>query len=221
MKRIALVLTAFITFAMINESQAQSTKVLIKTTLGDITIMLYDDTPIHRDNMLELIKKNVYDGTLFHRVIKGFMIQGGDPTSKDAKPGQMLGSGGPGYTIPAEFKPNHYHKKGALAAARQGDQVNPQKASSGSQFYIVQGNVMSVAQLTQMETQGYHAKFTEAEKKAYTSVGGTPHLDAQYTVFGEVTSGLDVVDKIAAVECSKPGDRPVKDVKIISATLIK
>jgi peptidyl-prolyl cis-trans isomerase B (cyclophilin B) len=221
MKRIALVLTAFITFAMLNETQAQSTKVLIKTTLGDITVMLYDDTPIHRDNMLELIKKNVYDGTLFHRVIKGFMVQGGDPTSKDAKPGQQLGSGGPGYTIPAEFKPNHYHKKGALAAARQGDQVNPQKASSGSQFYIVQGNVMSVAQLTQMESTGQHPKFTEEQKKAYTTVGGTPFLDYQYTVYGEVTAGLDVIDKIAAVETSKPGDRPKTDVKIISVSVVK
>ena len=136
MKRIAIVLTAFITLAMLNETTAQSTKVLMKTTAGDITLVLYDDTPIHKDNFLELIKKNFYDGVLFHRVIPEFMIQGGDPNSKDAKPGAMLGNGGPGYTIPAEFKPNHYHKKGALAAARQGDQVNPKKASSGSQARV-------------------------------------------------------------------------------------
>jgi cyclophilin family peptidyl-prolyl cis-trans isomerase len=219
MKRFTILLTALITLGMINETQAQSTKVLIKTSMGNITVMLYDDTPIHKDNMLELIKKDVYSGTLFHRVIPAFMIQGGDPTSKDAKPGQQLGAGGPGYTIPAEIKPNHFHKKGALAAARQGDQVNPAKASSGSQFYIVQGNVYSVAQLTQMETTGQHPKFTEEQKKAYTTLGGTPHLDYNYTVYGEVTEGLDVLDKIAAVPCT--ATRPITDVKIISVSVVK
>jgi peptidyl-prolyl cis-trans isomerase B (cyclophilin B) len=170
--------------------------------------------------MIALLKKNFYDGTLFHRVIPSFMIQGGDPGSKDAKPGTQLGTGGPGYTVPAEFKPNHFHKKGALAAARQGDQVNPKKASSGSQFYIVVGQVTPENSLNQMEQSGQHAKFTEQERKAYTSIGGTPHLDAQYTVFGEVTEGLAVVDKIAAVPCG-PGNRPTADVKILSFTVVK
>lgn len=203
-----------------NDNQAQSTKVLMKTSMGDITLVLYDDTPIHLDNLLELIKKNFYDGLLFHRVMPNFMIQAGDPNSKNAQPGVQLGSGGPGYTIPAEFKPNHYHKKGALAAARQGDQVNPKKASSGSQFYIVTGRVWSVAELTQMETTGQHPKFTDEQKKIYTTIGGYPPLDYQYTVFGEVTDGLDVVDKISMVPRDAP-NRPNTDIKILSFTVVK
>jgi peptidyl-prolyl cis-trans isomerase B (cyclophilin B) len=201
------------------EIQAQKTKVKLKTSMGDVTVVLYDDTPIHRDNFIELINKKFYDGVLFHRVIPKFMIQAGDPTSKDAKPGVQLGSGGPGYTIPAEFKPNHFHKKGALAAARQGDQVNPTKASSGSQFYIVVGEVLTEAQLGQLEQMGRHPKFTDEQKKAYTTVGGTPHLDYQYTIFGEVTEGMDIVDKIALVPCA--ATRPVTDVKILSVTILK
>lgn len=220
MKRIAFLLTAFITIAMLNENQAQSTKVLVKTSLGNITMVLYDDTPIHKDNLLELIKKNFYDGVLFHRVIPGFMVQAGDPTSKTAKPGDRLGSNGPGYTIPAEFRPNRYHKKGALAAARLGDAANPKKESSGSQFYIVTGKVWSVNELDQMEKGNQHPKFTEEQRKVYTTTGGYPPLDYQYSVFGEVTDGMDVVEKISKVD-REPSDRPKVDVKIISFTVIK
>jgi peptidyl-prolyl cis-trans isomerase B (cyclophilin B) len=220
MKRIALVLTAFITLSMLNEIQAQKTKVLMKTTAGNITMVLYDDTPLHRDNMLALIKKNFYDGLLFHRVIPGFMIQAGDPGSKDAKPGVQLGGGGPGYTVPAEFKANRYHKKGALCAARQGDQANPKRASSGSQFYIVTGKTWSAKDLETMEIQGQHPKFTPDQIKEYTTLGGYPPLDNQYTVFGEVTSGLDIVENISKVARNQ-SDRPNVDVKILSFTIVK
>ena len=205
---------------MLNDLQAQSTKVLVKTTLGNITLMVYDDTPIHKDNLLELIKKNFYDGVLFHRVIPSFMVQGGDPNSKNAKPGDRLGSGTPGYTLPAEFRPNHYHKKGALAAARLGGPSNPKKESSGSQFYIVTGRVWSVAELEQMERGGQHPKFTDEQRKVYTSVGGYPPLDYEYTVYGEVTEGMDVVEMISKVE-RDPSDRPKTDVKILSFTVVK
>jgi cyclophilin family peptidyl-prolyl cis-trans isomerase len=220
MKRIALVITAFITLAMLNESQAQSTKVLMKTTMGDITLMLYDDTPIHKDNFIKLVKEHFYDGLLFHRVIPQFMIQAGDPTSKDAKPGQQLGSGNPGYTLPAEFRPGHWHMKGALAAARLNDQANPTKASSGSQFYIVVGKPWSLNDLSAMERQGMHPKFTEEQKKVYTSEGGYPPLDYQYTVFGEVVKGMDVVEKISKVPRNS-ANRPNEDVKILSVSVIK
>lgn len=205
---------------MMNENQAQQTKVKMKTSMGDITIVLYDDTPIHRDNFIKLANEKFYDGILFHRIIPKFMIQAGDPNSKDAKPNTQLGIGGPGYTVPAEFKQNHWHKKGALSAARQGDQINPKRASSGSQFYIVVGEVLSVNQLNQLEQSGQHPKFTEEQKKDYTTIGGTPFLDYQYTVFGEVTEGLDIVDKISKVE-RLPGDRPVTDVKILSVVVLK
>lgn len=220
MKRFALVLTAFITLSMLSENQAQSTKVLMKTSLGNITMVLYDDTPIHKDNLIELIKKNFYDGVLFHRVIPGFMIQAGDPNSKTAKPGDRLGSSGPGYTVPAEFRPNRYHKKGALAAARLGDQANPKKESSGSQFYIVTGRVWTPADLDNMEKGGQHPKFTEEQRKVYTTAGGYPPLDYQYTVFGEVTEGIEVAEAISKVD-REPGDRPKVDVKIISFTVLK
>jgi len=219
MKRFALVLTALITLSMLSDIQAQSTKVKMKTSMGDITLVLYDDTPMHRDNFIKLVNEKFYEGILFHRVMSKFMIQAGDPNSKDAKPGTQLGAGGPGYTIPAEFRPNLWHKKGALAAARQPDQVNPNKASSGSQFYIVVGQPWSVNDLTQMEAQGQHPKFNDEQKKVYTSIGGYPPLDYQYTVFGEVTEGLDVVDKISLVPCAST--RPVTDVKILSVTVVK
>ncbi len=148
------------------------------------------------------------------------MIQAGDPNSKDATPNTQLGAGSPGYTIPAEFKQNRWHKKGALSAARQPDRVNPKKASSGSQFYIVVGQPWSVNDLTQMEAQGQHPKFTDEQKKVYTTIGGYPPLDYDYTVFGEVTEGLDIVEKISKVE-RLPGDRPVTDVKILSAVVLK
>ncbi len=183
--------------------------VLISTDLGDIKIKLYNETPKHRDNFIKLAKQGFYDGTIFHRVIKSFMIQGGDPNSKDATPNQTLGNGGPGYTVPAEFNPNLFHKKGALAAARLGDNMNPRKESSGSQFYIVQGKV-----LTQAEIVASGRDFTPEQRKAYTTIGGTPFLDDNYTVYGEVIEGLDVVDKIAAVATNPQANRPVKDVKI-------
>ncbi|MBQ6047310.1 MAG: peptidylprolyl isomerase [Bacteroidales bacterium] len=184
----------------------------IETNFGNIVVKLYNETPKHRDNFVKLVKEGFYDGLLFHRVIKNFMIQGGDPESKEAKPGQMLGNGSLGYTIPAEFVPSLYHKKGALAAARTGDNVNPMKESSSCQFYIVQGNVWQPQQLQMMAQQmGKH--FSAEQVSAYTTVGGTPHLDGDYTVFGEVVEGLEVVDKIAAVKCG-PMDRPVEDVSM-------
>lgn len=186
--------------------------VLIETPYGNMTAELYNETPKHRDNFLKLVKEGFYDGLLFHRVINNFMIQGGDPQSRDAKPGQPLGNGNLGYTIPAEFVPGLIHKKGALAAARMGDQVNPAKASSSCQFYIVQGNVWPVERLKMMAMQ-MGKNFDAQQIEAYSTVGGTPHLDYDYTVFGQVIDGLDVIDKIAAVKCG-PQDRPLEDVKM-------
>lgn len=194
------------------------TKVLIKTSEGDITIALYDNTPKHKENFLKLVKDGFYNGVLFHRIIQGFMIQTGDPESKGAPAGKMLGNGGPGYTIPAEFKPENYHKRGAVAAARQGDQVNPTKASSGSQFYIVDGKPFNANMMAQISYQ-YGKSFTDEQRKIYETIGGAPFLDGDYTVFGEVVEGMDVVDKIAA----KPKDRydrPTADVKIISTEIL-
>ena len=187
-------------------------KILISTKFGDIKIKLYNETPQHRDNILKLVSEGYYDGTLFHRVIQNFMIQGGDPESKNAPAGKMLGNGGPSYTIPAEFNSNFFHKKGALSAARTGDQVNPAKASSGSQFYIVQGQVFTEQQLASMEMQ-MKKTFTPEQKAAYTTIGGTPHLDGAYTVYGEVYEGLDIIDKIGAVKTA-PGDRPLEDISM-------
>jgi peptidyl-prolyl cis-trans isomerase B (cyclophilin B) len=220
MKQIALFITILLITSVMNDTQAQSTKVKMKTTLGDITLMLYDDTPIHKDNFIDLVNKKFYEGVLFHRVIPQFMVQAGDPASKTAKPGDRLGASDPKATIPAEFKQNHWHKKGALAAARMGDQVNPTRASSQYQFYIVTGRPWSVAELSRMEQDGTHPKFTEEQKKVYTSAGGYPPLDYQYTVFGEVTEGMDVVEKISKVQRAQ-GDRPIEDVKILSVTLVK
>ena len=233
-------------------------KVKIETTLGDITVRLYDETPIHRDNFVRLVKEGYYDGTLFHRVIKDFMIQGGDPDSKGAPAGKMLGVGGPDYTLEAEIKDNLYHKRGALAAARQGDEVNPERRSSGSQFYIVWGQVYKENQLNQLGKQIRMQKvqdafnalakarreeimqmrrernraglqelqdqlIAEAENKVgkqgltdqqmqlYSTVGGTPHLDGQYTVFGEVEEGLNVVEQIQNTATGR-ADRPTNDI---------
>ena len=233
-------------------------KVKIETTLGDITVRLYDETPIHRDNFVKLVKEGYYDGTLFHRVIKDFMIQGGDPDSKRAPAGKMLGVGGPDYTLEAEIKNNLYHKRGALAAARQGDEVNPERRSSGSQFYIVWGQVYKENQLNQLGKQIRMQKvqdafnalakarreeimqmrrernraglqelqdqlIAEAENKVgkqgltdeqmqlYSTVGGTPHLDGQYTVFGEVEEGLNVVEQIQNTATGR-ADRPTNDI---------
>ena len=246
-----------------SDRDKDSVYVSIKTSYGEIVLKLYNDTPAHRDNFVKLINEGFYEDLLFHRVIKDFMIQGGDPESRGAAPGVSLGLGGPGYTIPAEFVPAHFHKKGALAAARQGDQTNPRKESSGSQFYIVTGNVFSENQLSSMEhqlaqyreqqlfnalvaehreeilqmrrdrnqagladlqdklvaqvkermRQSGAGRFTEEQRKAYTTIGGAPHLDGEYTVFGEVTKGLEVLDKIQSVPTG-PGDRPETDIKM-------
>ena len=198
--------------------------VLMQTTMGDIVIRLSDSTPLHRDNFLKLVKVGYYDSVLFHRVMKDFMIQGGDPNSIRATAGQPLGNGGPGYSVPAEFRKTLFHKKGALAAARMGDNANPTKASSGSQFYIVQGKVFTDGGLDSVETFRLNGRKIPAEQRAiYKTVGGTPHLDQGYTVYGEVVKGLDVVDKIAVVQTSRAQDRdrPLQDVRIIKAKLIK
>jgi peptidyl-prolyl cis-trans isomerase B (cyclophilin B) len=191
------------------------------TTKGTMIIRLSDSTPLHRDNFLKLVKQHYYDSILFHRVIKQFMIQAGDPDSKQAKPGQVLGNGSPGYTIPAEFRQGLFHKKGVIAAARMGDNVNPTKASSGSQFYIVQGKVFNDSTLSDVERnrlRGY--KIPAAHRQVYTTLGGVPHLDQNYTVFGEVIQGLPVIDSIAAVPTAL-GDRPLEDVRILSVRLVK
>ncbi len=202
-----------------NNNTDKMTKVLLKTTFGDIIIALYDYTPEHKANFEKLVRNHFYDGLLFHRIIKGFMIQGGDPNSKTAKAGQHLGNGDVGYTIPAEFVPARYHKRGAVAAAREGDQVNPQKASSGCQFYIVDGTVYDNDKMS-MIAQRTGKTFTPEQIQAYTTVGGAPWLDGDYTVFGEVIEGMDVVDKIASQQ--KDGsDRPVEDIKIISASILR
>lgn len=246
-----------------SDRDKQSTYVSIATDKGEIVVKLYNDTPAHRDNFIKLAEAGFYDDLLFHRVIEDFMIQGGDPESRNAAPDAGLGSGGPGYTIPAEIVPTHYHKKGALAAARQSDNVNPRKESSGSQFYIVTGNVFTEGQLAALARQMMQYKeqqlfnalaserrseimqmrrdkdqaglaalqeelvaqvkaqmpksatefFSEEQRQTYTTVGGAPHLDGEYTVFGEVVEGFDVLDKIQAV-ATRAGDRPEKDIKM-------
>jgi len=213
-KTIALTLSLvfLIIFSVSAQKKKKEAKILIKTEFGDIKIKLYNETPQHRDNFIKLVKGKFYDGTLYHRIIKGFMIQGGDPDSKNAKAGATLGNGGPGYTVPAEFNPKLIHKKGALAAARQGDNVNPTKASSGSQFYIVQGKKYPKANLEQMASQKGNT-YTDEQYTVYETEGGTPQLDMNYTVFGEVIEGIDVIDKIAEVEKDRR-DRPKTDVKM-------
>lgn len=249
----------------------KETVLKIETSMGDIKVKLYNETPKHRDNFIKLAKDGTYNGTLFHRVIKDFMVQAGDPESKNAPKGKMLGSGDVGYTVPAEFVyPKYFHKKGALSAARQGDEVNPKKESSGCQFYIVTGKVFNDSTLLNMEQQKNQHKVTEAfnalaqkhmkeiykmrkandqdglyalqdtlfiqaeaeaakqpdfhftpeQIKAYTTVGGTPHLDGEYTVFGEVVEGMDIVDKIQQVKTDR-SDRPEEDVKIINVSVIE
>lgn len=200
------------TNTMENQNDTTQYFVNITTSYGDMVVKLYNETPKHRDNFIKLVKEGYFNDLLFHRVIKEFMIQGGDPNSRNANAKTQLGAGGPGYTIPAEFNKNFIHKKGALSAARQGDQVNPTKASSGSQFYIVQGKVTDKAQLEQMGRQTGNA-YSAEQMEVYATVGGTPFLDNQYTVFGEVIKGLEVIDKIAAVRTAV-GDRPIEDVKM-------
>jgi len=208
MKR-TLFLTLTLIILFMTEIDAQKiTKVLIHTDLGDIKVALYNDTPKHRDNFVKLVKNGFYNGSPFHRVIKGFMVQGG---------GAPAGLPEMSDRVPAEFVPAHIHKKGALAAARMGDQVNPKKESSGSQFYIVQGSKVTAEQLNQYD-QKRAVKYTAEQRTTYTTVGGTPFLDGDYTVFGEVIEGMDVIDKIAAVQTGA-GDKPVKELKMTMKVL--
>jgi cyclophilin family peptidyl-prolyl cis-trans isomerase len=222
MKKPKAVLTIFV-FILLTQSTSMilaQTIIVFHTTAGDFKIKLYEETIHHKENILKLVQQGYYNDILFHRVIKNFMIQTGDPNSRDARPGQTLGDGGPGYTIPADLFPQFYHKKGAVAAARLGDQYNPEKQSSGSQFYIVQGQTFSSSQLDAMVSAGKHIPFTEDQKNVYTTIGGTPHLDNNYTVFGEVIEGIEVIDKIASV-ITDERNRPISDIRIINAYLLQ
>jgi cyclophilin family peptidyl-prolyl cis-trans isomerase len=196
--------------------QEQFTRVKISTDFGDMVLRLYNKTPKHRDNFIKLVNDHFYDSLLFHRVINGFMIQGGDPQSKHAPQGQMLGNGDVGYTIPAEFDSTLYHKKGALCAARTN---NPEKASSGCQFYIVQGKKSSDGELDNMQA-GRNTRYTSAQRMTYKMNGGTPQLDMNYTVFGEVESGMEVIDKIALSQ-TDGNNRPVTDVRMRMEVLVQ
>lgn len=276
--KILLICLAFIALTACNAGSKRQTNhhmenekrtlVKLETTMGNITVALYNETPKHRDNFIKLVKEGVYDSTLFHRVIKQFMIQAGDPDSKNASDTAMLGSGDVGYTIPAEFNPKFFHKKGVLAAARQGDDVNPEKASSSCQFYIVTGRKFTEPQLLGMENKineqreealfdslarqhmkeiykmrkaGDNAgllelqdtleaqareladkeekfRFTPEQIKAYSTIGGAPHLDGSYTVFGEVTEGIEVVDNIEIAKTNR-ADRPIENIRILKASI--
>ena len=276
--KILLICLAFIALTACNAGSKRQTNhhmenekrtlVKLETTMGNITVALYNETPKHRDNFIKLVKEGVYDSTLFHRVIKQFMIQAGDPDSKNASDTAMLGSGDVGYTIPAEFNPKFFHKKGVLAAARQGDDVNPEKASSGCQFYIVTGRKFTEPQLLGMENKineqreealfdslarqhmkeiykmrkaGDNAgllelqdtleaqareladkeekfRFTPEQIKAYSTIGGAPHLDGSYNVFGEVTEGMEVVDNIEIAKTNR-ADRPIENIRILKASI--
>ena len=227
MRRIVLPLIALFVWASataqadtVIKKRDRKKDVLLETSKGNIRIRLSNETPLHRDNFLKLVKMHYYDGILFHRVIQNFMIQSGDPDSRTAKPGQPLGNGGPSYTVPAEFRPHLFHKKGVIAAARDN---NPEKSSSASQFYLTQGKVFTEAGLDSLENNRLKRKIPADQRKVYTSLGGVPHLDQNYTVFGEVVKGIEVVELIAAVPTSKGADkdRPLEDVKIIRAKLVK
>ncbi len=276
--KILLICLAFIALTACNAGSKRQTNhhmenekrtlVKLETTMGNITVALYNETPKHRDNFIKLVKEGVYDSTLFHRVIKQFMIQAGDPDSKSASDTAMLGSGDVGYTIPAEFNPKFFHKRGVLAAARQGDDVNPEKASSGCQFYIVTGRKFTEPQLLGMENKmneqreeaifdslarqhmkeiykmrkaGDNAgllelqdsleaqareladkeekfRFTPEQIQAYSTIGGAPHLDGSYTIFGEVTEGMEVVNNIEIAKTNR-ADRPVENIRILKASI--
>lgn len=195
-------------------SKIPGTRIKLTTDSGIIVLRLYNQTPLHRNNFIKLVKQHYFDSLLFHRVIKNFMIQGGDPNSRNAPPKIQLGNGGPGYTIPSEFDSTLFHKKGALAAAREGDNSNPKKESSGSQFYIVQGKIFTDAGLDSVETFRLKGrKLPIAHREVYKTIGGAPHLDMNYTVFGEVESGLDVVDKIAGT-ARDSSNRPLTDIRM-------
>ncbi len=212
-------LTLFLSLCLINAFAAKPKNqyVKISTSKGECIIKLYNETPLHRDNFLKLAKQGTYNGTLFHRVIKAFMIQGGDPTSKDAKPDSLLGEGDLGYTIPAEFRDSLFHKKGVLAAARDN---NPAKASSSCQFYIVQGKIWNDSTLNVTEEKRLKFKIPEWQRQVYKTIGGSPHLDRNYTVFGEVVKGIEMVDNIAATPTGK-ADRPIADIKMTVTVLKK
>lgn len=207
-------------------AQTSTTEVLLETTEGNIRIALYDETPVHRDNFLKLTKMHVYDSLLFHRVIKDFMIQSGDTNSKNAKPGQQLGTGDFDYTVEPEFRlPQIFHRRGCVAMAREPDNVNPEMRSSACQFYIVWGKRFSSSDIEKAQerldtlTHG-RVKLTPEMIKTYKSVGGTPHLDGQYTVFGEVTEGLNIVERIQKAE-TDDYDRPFEDIRILRASVTK
>lgn len=225
MKNIFAIIAVAVMITLVASCKKKEPRVVMETTKGDIELKLYDATPLHRDNFKNLVEEGAYDSLLFHRVIKNFMIQGGDPDSKYAEPGVLLGDGDLPYTIPAEFRLDEgiFHRRGTLAAAREGDDVNPEQRSSAMQFYIVWGKVFNDEELDRVQgridkyTNG-RVKLTSEMREAYKTVGGTPHLDGQYTVFGEVVSGLDVVDAIQQV-ATDTNDRPVEDVRIIRAYL--
>ena len=212
-------------FVLLVSCQKKEELVVMETTSGTIVLKLYDETPLHRDNFRSLVAEGAYDSLLFHRVIQNFMIQGGDPESKNAKTGQLLGEGDRDYTVPAEFRLEEgiFHRRGVLAGAREGDDVNPEQRSSAMQFYIVWGKIFDDAGLDKVQERldnrtGGRVKLTPEMREVYKTVGGTPHLDGQYTVFGEVVSGLDVVDAIQRVPTDE-NDRPLHDVRILRAYL--
>jgi cyclophilin family peptidyl-prolyl cis-trans isomerase len=216
MKKLLLPIFCFF-FLSSFASKPKNTYVKIITNYGEVYLKLYNETPKHRDNFIKIIKDGTLNQTLFHRVIQEFMIQGGDPTSKTAKPGQQLGDGDLGYTIPAEFNPNLFHKKGALAAARDN---NPDKASSASQFYIVQGKVFTDDELDAVEKNRMGGrKIPKEEREVYKTIGGSPHLDQNYTVFGEVVKGIIMVDNICTVKIDG-NNRPLTDIKM-TVSLVK
>ncbi len=221
-KRQMISLLVFALMACSAKAQTSTSEVLLETTAGNIRIALFDETPQHRDNFLKLVEEHVYDSLLFHRVIKNFMIQAGDLHSKHAQPGQRLGSGDYNYTIEAEFRlPKIFHRRGMVAMAREGDRVNPERRSSACQFYIVWGRVYNDASLMKVQERldtTAHVQLTPEMQEVYKTVGGIPHLDGQYTVFGEVTEGLDVVDRIQQ-SATDPNDRPLEDIRILRATV--
>ena len=213
MKRIFLLLSFSFLLLFSCSNEPKSPYAVIKTDMGDIKIRLFESVPGHTNNFIKLTKEGFYDGLLFHRVVNGFMIQGGDPASRDAAPGIPLGNGGPGYQVPAEIR--NYHFRGTLSAARTPDRVNPERQSSGSQFFIVSGSPVTDEMLNTME-RNLNIKYTQAERDLYTKIGGYPSLDTQYTAYGEVTEGMDVVDKIVSVPAApqSQGSRPFEDIKM-------